>query len=430
MTAVPEQTIEATSLERPWRVVGQGAAALGAGVGIGRFAYTAILPLMHAQAGLSPQLGAQLATANYIGYLLGAVAPIIVPAMGASRLTLRLSLVVLIVTLALMPITHVGVLWWLLRLVAGIASSLIFVVAVNAMLTGLRGHAHHLTGWAFGGIGAGIALSGVVVLILRTAGTWQQAWWTTAVLTAVFTALAWRLHTGPASSDAAPASSHPALASSDAAAPVPSRRGAAVGLRWFGALLVSYTLEGTGYIIAGTFLVAAIDQTAPGWVGSSAWILVGLAALPSSALWAWLSRTWSRPTLLLVALVVQAVGIALPVLAGGVAAALVSAVLFGATFLGIASLTLAIGAHLRIPRAVAILATGYSVGQILGPLVVTPLLRQGYHQALLVGAALVALAAVAAGPLRHRFPHHLGPLPRLVDTAQPTPITTTDRRAP
>ncbi|SCG73067.1 YbfB/YjiJ family MFS transporter [Micromonospora inositola] len=57
-------------------------------------------------------------------------------------------------------------------------------------------------------------------------------------------------------------------------------------LRWFGALLTSHTLEGVGYIIAGTFLAAAIDQTAPGWVGRGAWVLVGLAALPSSALWA------------------------------------------------------------------------------------------------------------------------------------------------
>ncbi|MEW1839107.1 YbfB/YjiJ family MFS transporter [Nonomuraea angiospora] len=176
----------------------------------------------------------------------------------------------------------------------------------------------------------------------------------------------------------------------------------------------AYTLEGTGYIIAGTFLVAAIDQTAPGLAGSGAWVLVGLAALPSTALWAWLSHLWSRPALVLVALVVQAAGIALPVLAGGIVSALVSAVLFGATFLGVATLTLAIGAHLRIPRAVAILTTGYSIGQILGPLVVTPLLHRGYHPALLVGAALVALAAAATGVLRHRFPHHLGPLPRRV----------------
>jgi hypothetical protein len=105
--------------------------------------------------------------------------------------------------------------------------------------------------------------------------------------------------------------------------------------------------------VAGTFLVAAIDQTAPGWVGSGAWVLPGLAAVPSSALWAWLAGTWSRPTLLAAALVVQAVGIALPVA----------------------------------------------------------------RTALLIGAAVVAAAALAAGVLRHRFPHHLGPLPGRVRAA-------------
>lgn len=68
MAAVIERTAGstgATSPDRPWRIVGQGAAALAAGMGVGRFAYTPILPLMHVQAGLSPQLGAQLATANY-----------------------------------------------------------------------------------------------------------------------------------------------------------------------------------------------------------------------------------------------------------------------------------------------------------------------------------------------------------------------------
>jgi len=61
------------------------------------------------------------------------------------------------------------------------------------------------------------------------------------------------------------------------------------------------------------------------------------------------------------------------------AAALVSAVLFGATFLGVGSLALALGAHLQFPRAVASLTTGYSIGQIIGPLIATPLQHQDYH---------------------------------------------------
>ncbi|WP_442934325.1 YbfB/YjiJ family MFS transporter [Micromonospora sp. CPCC 205539] len=356
-------------------------------MGVGRFVYTSILPLMQAHAGLSPRLGAQLATANYLGYLIGAVAAILIPALLRSQRTLRLSLVILVGTLALMPVTRVGAFWFGLRLVAGIVSALIFVIAANAVLSGVRGNAHHQAGWAFGGIGVGIALSGVLVLVMRTIGSWQEAWWWAAGLTAACTALAWRLD---------PRSPNPPVTS--------TRPGHAVGSRWFTALLASYSLEGVGYIIAGTFLVAAIDQSAPGWAGSGAWILVGVAALPSAALWAWLSRTWSRPTLLLAALVVQAVGIALPVLAGPTVVALISALLFGATFLGVATLALAIGAQLRVRRAVAILTTGYSTGQIIGPLAVAPLLHDGYRQALLFGAVLVALAAVAAAALRHRFP--------------------------
>jgi hypothetical protein len=176
-------------------------------------------------------------------------------------------------------------------------------------------------------------------------------------------------------------------------------------------LLLAYTLEGVGYIIAGTFLVAALDQTASTTLGSSAWIIVGLAAVPSAALWAGLSRIWSRPTLLAVALGAQAVGIALPALVGGTTAALASAVLFGATFLGVATVALATGAHLRTPRAVAILTTGYSVGQIAGPVLVTPMLHHNYQPALLAGAAIVAVAPVAALVLRHHFPHHLGAVP-------------------
>jgi MFS family permease len=177
--------------------------------------------------------------------------------------------------------------------------------------------------------------------------------------------------------------------------------------RWFGTLFASYTLEGVGYIIAGTFLVAAIEQNSPGWIGGGAWVLVGLAAMPSAALWTWLGRRWSRPDLLLAALAVQAVGIALPALIGGVAAALVSAVLFGATFIGVSTLALAVGDHLRFPRSVALLTAGYSVGQILGPLVVTPLLHHGYHEALLLGGVIVLASAVAAAVLRVGFPHRL-----------------------
>ena len=378
----------------PWTHVLRAAAALAAAMGVGRFVYTPILPLMHAEAGLTASAGADLATANYVGYLAGALAGILLPALVRSSAVLRCSLVVLVASLAAMPSTQAVPVWVLLRLLAGAASALVFVIAVSSLLSRLREHPAQLPGWGFGGVGAGIAMSGVLVLILRSVADWRAAWWSAAALAALLSAAAWTLRP------------EPPPAPTDAVGRQEKARGPRTH-RWLGWLLASYTLEGIGYIIAGTFLVAAIEQSSPGWIGSGAWVLVGLAAVPSAALWAWLGRRWSRPDLLAAALLVQAVGIALPALVGGVTAALVSAALFGGTFIGVSTLALAAGAQLGFPRSVALLTAGYSVGQILGPLVVTPLLHHGYHQALVLAAVVVLAAAAAAAVLRIGFPHRV-----------------------
>jgi MFS family permease len=407
--------------------VAQAAAALAAGMGVGRFVYTPILPLMHAGAGLSASAGANLATANYVGYLLGALVGILAPAVVRSRALLRASLVVLTGTLAAMPATHDTAAWCALRLLAGVASALIFVIAVSSLLSHLREYPAHLPGWAFGGVGAGIALSGLLVLLLRPVADWRAAWWASAALAAVLAVASWNLRpeAPPTTTQATQAiQAAPAAQATGATTVTAATADSSDGPRthrWFTALFASYTLEGIGYIIAGTFLVAAIEQSSPGPLGGGAWVLVGLAAVPSSALWARLERRWSRPALLLTALVVQAVGIALPALIGGAPAALVSAVLFGATFIGVSTLALATGAHLEFPRSVALLTAGYSVGQILGPLVVAPLLHHGYQQALILAASVVLVAAVAAAVLRIGFPHHMVVVRATAPVRQPAP---------
>lgn len=372
-------------MDAHWAHVGRGAAALGAAMGIGRFGYTPILPLMTAQAAITPQLASQLATANYAGYLAGALAGTASTRLTRSAVAWRASLVVLVATLAAMPFATVAVEWVALRTIAGFTSATVFVIAVTSMLDHLADHSPHLPGWGFGGVGIGIALSAAMVLVLPASG-WQTAWWTAAVSAAVLSAFAWRMGV----------KARPATGSADPEPAVPQRRFD----RRFAVLLVSYSLEGIGYIVAGTFLVAAIKQTSSGWLGNGAWLFVGLAAAPSAALWAWLGSRWSHSTLLVAALVLQDIGIALPAVAGGSVAALVGAVLFGGTFIGVSTMTLAAGRLLRFPGAVALLTAGYSVGQIVGPLAVTPLLGHGFHRALVAAALVVVAAAVVAALVR------------------------------
>lgn len=152
--------------------------------------------------------------------------------------------------------------------------------------------------------------------------------------------------------------------------------------RAFAILFTAYTLEGVGYIIAATFLVAAIT----GPMGSTAWVLVGVSAALSPVLIK--PSRHALPT----ALAIQAVGIALPALIDG--SALIATLLFGGTFIGIAATALKQGE--AFPNGPAILTAGYSAGQIIGPLVAAPLLRNGYDHALLLAAGIVAAAAITA----------------------------------
>lgn len=117
---------------------------------------------------------------------------------------------------------------------------------------------------------------------------------------------------------------------------------------------------------------------------------------------------WSRPTLLAVALLLQAAGIALTGLVPGNISALVAAAAFGGTFVGITSLALALGEHLQVPRAVALLTAGYGTGQIIGPLISRPLLGTGYSAPLLLASTVLAAATLAAAVLRIRYPHRVG----------------------
>lgn len=186
---------------------------------------------------MTSELGGLVATANYVGYLAGAMAGIFLPRLLHSKVALRISLVVVVVTLAGIPATEDGTAWFMLRLIAGISSALVFTIAVSSMLTHLRAHGRHFVGWAFGRVGAGIALSGILVLIVRAVSNWSTACIASAVLAAVLSAPAWTLKT-----------QQPAAQQDGSVKPNYPRAN-----RWFSAVLVSYALEGIGYIIAGTF---------------------------------------------------------------------------------------------------------------------------------------------------------------------------------
>jgi len=369
---------------RPWPVLSielRSACHLAIGVGIARFAFTPILPLMVDQASMTSTMATACASSNYLGYLVGAIGGLRLTGQGrgTARSIPRTAAVVAGASLAGMTVAE-PIVWLLLRFLAGVAGALLFIVAADDLLSGNRRMA---AAWGFGGVGAGVAISGAVVLALGA--SWQSSWWGAAAASGALTALAWREAETPAKQ------------------PQPAARGNDGTARSYPFTIVSiiYTLEGLGYIVAGTFLVAAVSDKAPGAIGSHVWIAVGLFAIPSCAAWTWAASRSGPAAVLCIALLAQATGVLMATV-GSPFAALSSGALFGATIISVPWLAVGLGRSSGRRDAVALMTVGYSLGQMLGPVVARPLQSNGYESSLIASACVLAAAAALACALTMR----------------------------
>lgn len=351
----------------------QVTAGFAVAMGIGRFVYTPILPIMTTALALPAVWTSWIAAANYLGYFIGALLLSRFPGWVSTAL-LRISLAMVVITLAVMPLTE-ELLWFCaIRLLSGLASAFVFVCLSNSAIDIDRRGGE--PGLAYGGVGLGICLSGVLVLSLG-AFSWDALWYFSAALAAVLTvpAFAIRLSSQASSPDSSSTESAEQPHKADAL----QRR----------ALMVTYFLEGAGYIIIGTYLVAIVKQTAPSEIATSVWIVAGLAAIGSPALWRKLRSFTTARTALTAAYITQLGAAALPLFSSSTAAAFIAAALFGATFMGITQLSISEGHNLGITSAPARLTTVYSLGQILGPVLVAPLISDGYTNAFILATALL-----------------------------------------
>ena len=327
-------------------------------MGIGRFAFTPILPLMQRDLGLSNSSAGWLAATNYLGYLIGATLCSLAPQVLRSRTITGMALITSIATTLCMGLT-LSTFWWeVMRLGGGIASAILFIIISSEVAETLsqRGHSQWF-GALYSGIGLGIALSGLMVPWFDRQGGWATAWLGSGCLAivAAWTGLALGRQRAGLQFDA-PVTTKPCNHQQN--------------LR---PLVIAYFLEGLGYIVTATFIVAIIART-PGIANFApySWVAVGLAAAPSTLLWPLWAKRVGNKTVLLTAFCLQAAGILISSKADSLLAVLFSAVSFGATFLGIVAVTLAEGIR-RWPadsrQATAILTTSFSLGQIIGPAV-------------------------------------------------------------
>ncbi|MBC7605022.1 MAG: YbfB/YjiJ family MFS transporter, partial [Ramlibacter sp.] len=286
----------------PLAVFAAGLLSLAAAMGIGRFCFTPMLPLMIGAGQLDVAGGGWVAAANYAGYLVGAIT--------AARLgwtATRLAGIALLLT-ALLTASMAGVTtvpaWTAIRFAAGVCSAWAFVGTTVWCLGALARLQRPALGTTiYAGVGTGIAVSGVYCLVASSLGASATSLWIQlGVLGALFSLPAWLV---------LPRVDAQMLSTPLPSTPLPGEHSKVpAGLR---GLLACYAIFGFGYILPATFLpVLARSVVDDPRLFGLAWPVFGTTAVVSIFVAGWFMRRASRMRVWAVSSAVMGVGVLLP----------------------------------------------------------------------------------------------------------------------
>ncbi|WP_306150051.1 MULTISPECIES: YbfB/YjiJ family MFS transporter [unclassified Roseibium] len=376
-----------------------GLLALAAAMGIGRFVYTPILPSMAEGIPLTPSAAGLIASANFLGYLTGAL-------IGASRFLGGTPRTWFLAGLALSALTSAAMalnsdVWFfmMIRFISGLASAFVLVFSTTLILERLTTAGHSaLSAVHFSGVGIGIALSAVLIAALNhNAADWQTLWLASGLATAIL--LVGAIVLVPTRSNTSPT------------APADGNRAPEDGRRTWSPtvirLVAAYGLFGFGYVITATF-VSVMARTTPSLTNIEpyVWLVVGLSAAPSIYVWNLIAAKLGARRAFALACLVEAGGVAMTAVSTSPTIFLTGAALLGGTFMGITALGLAEGRRLTaeagtaaVRQMLATLTASFGLGQAAGPWIAGQLHGvTGSFQAPSIAAAIaLVIAAALAG---------------------------------
>ena len=370
------------------KVLSAGIFSLILVLGVARFAYTPLLPLMQQQAGLGIAAAGWLAALNYAGYLTGALVASLISDLVLKDKLYRIGMVVAVLSTVVMGMTTDVTIWALSRFIAGLSSAAGMLLGTGLILNWLIRHNHRSElGIHFAGIGLGIAGCAAAVGIMSHWLDWREQWFAFTAIGCVLLipALRWL--------------------------PAPDRTGMTASgqkmhdnppspafMRMF---MAAYFCAGVGYVVSATFIVAIIEHL-PGLAGRGnlVFLAIGIGAAPACINWDFIARRTGELNALILAAILQIVGILLPVMVGGLFAALAGALLFGGTFIGMVSLVLTMAGRYyptRPAKMMGKMTLSYGAAQIIGPAVTGWLaghLGGGYAAGLYMAAGVMVLGVV------------------------------------
>lgn len=383
--------------------------ALAVAMGIGRFAFTPILPLMIQEGKVHLAQTAWLSSSNYIGYLVGALS-LLKSKRHPLFVVLGLSLVTLTTWLA--SLSSFG---WLLvlRFLAGVASAWVLVSISAFAINWLKSRQVASSGLIYTGVGIGITLTGLICsyfifqsvtvnaavqssLSPLSSRLWQYLGVIALLATLLVTFLLAKINSQFATTAAAKANpTHTKANHTSSSIPPPAKLKLAN-------VLTAYGLFGFGYILPATFL----PQIAKQWLSGQSYLLIwpffGLAATLSVVLSQGLQRHYNNVSLLgiwRVSQIIMAVGTLLPALWQSLAGLMLSALMVGGTFMVVTMAGLQVAAsqvtHYPKYNLSALMTASFAFGQLIGPLTALVATGKNIWLALLPVSAIVLLIGVA-----------------------------------
>ena len=407
MTSATKKSIS-TASSGAWPIAMAGLVSLAVAMGIGRFAFTPILPMMLSDGVVDLPGASWLASANYLGYMLGAIFCTLQPWLWA-RLrwlpALAFSSLVRVGLLATGALTLAmawpfPALWPVLRFAAGMTSAVVFVYTSGWCLSRLsRLGVPAMGGIIYAGPGAGIVVSGLLASgMVALHWTAASGWVILGVLAFALSAAVWKILRG------GDKCLMPLATRGPHAADLPQAAAASHGPGEMAALTLAYGLAGFGYIITATFLPVIARAALPGsaWLDLF-WPIFGLGVMLGALLATRLPHGGDLRVRLGVCYVLQALGIAASLWSPSLAGFVIGSLLLGIPFTAITFFALQEVRRLRPATAssfTGLLTAAYGVGQIAGPPLVALLLRhsattgEGFTLSLEIAAGALLVGAV------------------------------------
>jgi MFS family permease len=324
-----------------------------------------------------------LASLNYVGYLTGSVFSVFIKDIHSKIKYFRLGLVLCVVSSFVLGITENNTVWIIARLLAGFGAAMALVVGSAVVMLKLQStNKTKAMGIHFSGLGFSIVITDLLMrVVFYYGGNWQDAWLILAVMGAVLSCYCvYILQFEKQPKDQV----------------VKHEFDKSLFSPMVIILILAYFTEGVGMVVQATFLpdiVNSLDGLAG--YGGYVWLAVGLAGIPSCIIWMRLAHRFGSINIMIVAMLLQIVGILIPTLSNNIVMNLISGLLFGATFIGLVALFMNFGGQQSSKNPVFIMGaitSAYGVGQILAPLYSVALIKQfnTYDQALYLTAIIVA----------------------------------------